>query len=60
LVSSEAAGKGENSHGERWQNKLVFMYLPGRLNEHLIGRDIISVGLAKSPGKCGVQASDYL
>jgi hypothetical protein len=48
LVSSEAAGKGENSHGESWQTKLVFMYLPKRLNKHLIGRDIIGVGLANS------------
>jgi hypothetical protein len=47
-VSSEAAGKGENSHGESWQKKLGFIYLPKRLNEHLIGRDIIGVGLAKS------------
>jgi hypothetical protein len=48
LVSSEAGGKGENSHGEIWQKKLVFMYLPKRLNKHLIGRDIVGVGLAKS------------
>jgi hypothetical protein len=49
LVSSEATGKGENSHGESWQKKLVFMYLPKRFNEHLIRRDIIGVGLAKKP-----------
>jgi hypothetical protein len=48
LVSSGAAGKGGNSHGESWQKKLVFMYLPKRLDEHLIGRDIIGVGLTKS------------
>jgi hypothetical protein len=52
LVSSEAAGEGKNPHGESWQKswqkKLVFMYLPKRLNKHLIGRDIINVGLVKS------------
>jgi hypothetical protein len=48
LVSSEAAGKGETSHGEGWQKKLGFIYLPKQLNEHLIERDIIGVGLAKS------------
>jgi multisubunit Na+/H+ antiporter MnhC subunit len=41
-------GKGENSYGEGWQKNLVFMYLPKRLNKHLIGMDIIGTGLAKS------------
>jgi hypothetical protein len=40
--------KGEISHGKGWQKKLVFIYLPKRLNEHLIVRGIIGVGLAKS------------
>jgi hypothetical protein len=34
--------------GKGGKKKLVFMYLQKRLNEHLIGRDIIGVGLAKS------------
>jgi hypothetical protein len=34
--------------GKAEKKNLVFMYLPKRLNEHLIGRDIIGVGLAKS------------
>jgi hypothetical protein len=30
------------------KKKLAFIYPPKRLNEHLIGRDIIGIGLAKS------------
>jgi hypothetical protein len=40
--------EGRNFSWGKLAKNLVFMYLPKRLNEHLIWKDIIGVGLAKS------------